>query len=210
MTTTYKSHEDWLQHHGKKHKANLECHPYNGTYKFANGDPYPSGWVMHTRQPLVVQHFGSVAQCVLAQCYKKAFSTGKRKSQRDHCGFNNKSLPKKEQNPLVAILRELPLATREEIMVELWFLRDSRFGNEVFWKNQKEQEHGLFGVSEGILLDEFKEWSLTYSLSNGRELPDLISPTGTVIQPADFNFLVTRGGQSRRTGPQWPWQNFQL
>jgi hypothetical protein len=95
-------------------------------------------------------------------------------------------------------------------MVELWFVRDSPFGNEVFWKNQKEQKRGLFGVSEGILLDEFKEWSLTYSLSNGRELPDLISPTGTVIQPADFNFLVTRGGQSRRTGPHWPWQNFQL
>ncbi len=133
---------------------------------------------------------------VLAMCYKKASMIYNRRksgtSQMNKRGIKNKRRPKEERGTRAAILRELPLATCQATLAELWVVQKMPLGNEV--------SRGLFGDGAlGILLDEFNEWSLTYSLS--RELPDLVSPSGTVIPPADFNFLVTRGGQGRLTGP---------
>ena len=206
--STYRSHEEWLQQVPKIGKTiqfgKLGHHPYTGTYEFAH--PYTS------RQPLVAQCFGSVAQCVLAHCYKKASPGAKMMSQTlsVNCGVQDKPLPMEvlEQDPWVAILRELPLANCLATLVELHVLQKmpSQIGNEVSQGIQQNCGFKLFrdGSLGNILLDdiEFKGWSLTCSLPRG--LPDLVSPSGTVIPPADFNSLVTQGGERRLPGFNYP------
>ena len=128
---------------------------------------------------------------------------------RVNCGVQDKPLPMEvsEQDPWVAILRELPLANCLATLVELHVVSQkmpSQIGNEVSQGIQQNCGFKLCrdGSLGNILLDEFKGWSLTYSLPRG--LPDLVSPSGTVIPPADFNALVTQGGERRLPGFNYP------
>ena len=203
--STYRNHEEWLRQVPRIGNTigKLGYHPHTGTYEFPH--------LYTSRQPLVAQCFGSVAQCVLAHCYKKASPGGKMMSQtpRVNCGVQDKPLPMEvsEQDPWVAILRELPLANCIATLVGLHVVSQkmrSQIGNEVSQGIQQNCGFKLCrdGSLGNILLDEFKGWSLTYSLPRG--LPDLVSPSGTVIPPADFNSLVTQGGERRLPGFNYP------